>query len=75
MIKKPTPSQSLVESTVIEWYEAKHRRASKEEIDFINSINIVKCPYCKGTHFKKDGHRKMVFKSISVMIALVVLIH
>ena len=56
--KKPTPSQSLVESTVIEWYEAKHRKASKEEIDFINSINIVKCPYCKGTHFKKDGHRK-----------------
>ena len=56
--KNPTPSQSLVESTVIEWYEAKHRKASKEEIDLINSINIVKCPYCNGTHIKKDGHRK-----------------
>ena len=29
--KNPTPSQSLVESTVIEWYEAKHRKVSKEE--------------------------------------------
>lgn len=55
---KPTPSQSLVQNTVMEWYEAKHREASKEEINFINSINVCKCPYCSGIHFKKDGHRK-----------------
>ena len=55
---KPTPAQSLVESTVVEWYSAKHREASQEEVTFVNSLNITKCPYCDGTHFKKDGHRK-----------------
>ncbi len=53
-----TPAQSLVKSTVNEWYSAKHRENSKEEVDFVNSIRISKCPYCNGTHFKKDGHRK-----------------
>ena len=55
---KPTPVQTLVESTVVEWYSAKHREASQEEVAFVNSLNIDKCPYCDGTHFKKDGHRK-----------------
>ena len=55
---KPTPAQSLVESTVVEWYSAKHREASQEEVAFVNSLRIDKCPYCDGTHFKKDGHRK-----------------
>lgn len=50
---KPTPVQTLVE-----WYSAKHREASQEEVAFVNSLNIDKCPYCDGTHFKKDGHRK-----------------
>lgn len=31
---KTTPAQSLVESTVIEWYSAKHRETSQEEVDF-----------------------------------------
>ena len=55
---KPTPAQTLVESTVVEWYSAKHREASQEEVAFVNSLRIDKCPYCDGTHFKKDGHRK-----------------
>ena len=32
--------------------------ASQEEVAFVNSLRIDKCPYCDGTHFKKDGHRK-----------------
>lgn len=31
--------QSLISVTVKEWYEAKHRISSNEEIDFVNSIS------------------------------------
>lgn len=72
---KPTPAQTLVESTVVEWYSAKHREASQEEVAFVNSLNIDKCPYCDGTHFKKMGTEKMECKSISVMIVNTVSIH
>lgn len=30
--------QKLIESTITEWYEAKHPKASFEEIELINSI-------------------------------------
>lgn len=30
----------------------------KKKLIFVNSLNITKCPYCDGTHFKKDRHRK-----------------
>ena len=55
---KPTPAQTLVESTVVEWYSAKHREASQEEVAFVNSLRIDKCPYCDGTHFKKRWTQK-----------------
>lgn len=67
---KPTPAQSLVESTVVEWYSAKHREASQEEVAFVNSLNITKCPYCDGTHFKKMVIEKMEYKSIFVKIVV-----
>lgn len=53
-----TTDQVLIESTVKEWYDAKHRAASKEENDFINSIKIEFCPYCGSTSIVKNGHTK-----------------
>lgn len=50
--------QKLIESTIVEWYDAKHREISTEEIDFINSISIQCCPLCKSKHIVKSGHRK-----------------
>ena len=55
--KDKKPSESLIESTALEWYEAKHRKQSIEEIAFINSIKIFSCPYCDGP-IMKNGHRK-----------------
>ena len=56
--KDKSLSESLIESTALEWYEAKHRKASLEEISFINSIKIISCPYCNGT-INRNGHRKI----------------
>jgi hypothetical protein len=33
-----TPVEALKTSTMKEWYDAKHRESSKEEIDLINSF-------------------------------------
>lgn len=41
--------QKLIESTITEWYEAKHPKASFEEIEFINSIPMNCCPSCGST--------------------------
>ena len=51
-----TDAQALVEATVMEWYEAKHRTTSKEEVAFINSIPVTCCPFCGSTNFVKAGH-------------------
>lgn len=51
-------AQEMIEDTVIEWYDAKHRKTSDKEIDFINGISIKQCPYCGSTSFVKDGKRK-----------------
>ena len=53
-----TTDQLLVESTVSEWYDAKHRTMSKEEIIFINSLPIENCRLCDSSEFTKNGHRK-----------------
>ena len=55
--KSKKPSETLIESTALEWYEAKHRKQSLEEVSFINSIKIFSCPYCDGL-VMKNGHRK-----------------
>ena len=55
--KNKKPSETLIESTALEWYEAKHRKQSLEEIEFVNSIKIYSCPYCDGP-IMKNGHRK-----------------
>lgn len=51
-----TDGQTLIESTVNEWYAAKHRAPGGEEISFVNSIKITSCPYCGKGGFVRDGH-------------------
>ena len=41
--KNKSASEKLVEETVLEWYDAKHPKPSKTEIEFINSIKITSC--------------------------------
>ena len=41
----------------MEWYASKHRKFSEDEINFINSIEIQKCPFCNSTHIIKNCHR------------------
>lgn len=50
-----TKSQELISSTVHEWYDAKHRTASDEEIKLINSIEISCCFICDGTDIVRNG--------------------
>ena len=53
-----TPEEELFKCTLNEWYNAKHRTISDEEVKFINSVTINKCPYSCSTSFIKNGHRK-----------------
>jgi len=58
--KDQTKSQSLISSTILEWYDAKHRITSDEEIEFINSIERPTCPYCESTSFIKYCFRNKI---------------
>ena len=51
----PTNTEKLISSTVDEWYLAKHREASAEEISLINSLMPAACPYCGSEAFIKKG--------------------
>lgn len=51
-------STDMMVSTISEWYDAKHRRPSKEEVDFINSIVIEECPFCGSKEIRRDGFSK-----------------
>ena len=55
--EEPTLTEELISSTVREWYDAKHREASKEEVDLINSIVIDMCPYCGSVEFIRYGYK------------------
>ena len=52
---EPTLTEKLISSTVKEWYKAKHRDPSKEEIKLINNIDIIACPVCGSASLKKAG--------------------
>ena len=54
--KDKSLSQELISSTIHEWYDAKHRMTSKEEIKLINSIRILSCPHCGSVSFKRNGY-------------------
>lgn len=51
-----TESEQLISSTIQEWYEAKHRRVSPDEVVLTNSIMIRSCPYCGSERFICSGH-------------------
>ena len=51
-------SSAMMISTLEEWHDAKHRDPSKDEIDFINSIEVPSCPYCGSARIRKDGRSK-----------------
>ena len=53
--KERCADESLVESTVLEWYEQKHRKPSPEETAFVNSIAVRSCPRCGSAVVAKDG--------------------
>ena len=53
--KERSDDELLIESTVLEWYEQKHRRPSTEEMSFVNSIRIASCPRCGCAIIAKDG--------------------
>ena len=51
-------STDMMVSTISEWYDAKHRKPSKEEVHFINSIVIEECPFCGSKKIRRDGFNK-----------------
>jgi transposase-like protein len=51
-------SSPMMVSTLAEWYDAKHREASNDEISFINSLEADCCPYCGSRSIRKDGLKK-----------------
>ncbi len=51
-------STDMMVSTITEWYETKHRRPFKEEVDFINSIAVNECPFCGSNEIRRDGFNK-----------------
>ena len=51
-------STDMMVSTISEWYDAKHRNPSKEEVHFINSIVIEECPFCGSKKIRRDGFNK-----------------
>lgn len=53
-----SPMSSFVESTVSEWYDAKHRITSEEEIKMLNSFKIDRCCFCNSCIIQKNGHDK-----------------
>ena len=51
-------TENLIETTVTEWYKEKHRSASIEEIELINSKNMSTCPFCESALIVKNGKTK-----------------
>lgn len=57
-IEDTNDTQTLISTTLKEWYEAKHRLPSNEEILLINSKDISSCPMCSSISFIKNGFYK-----------------
>lgn len=48
-------SRKLISSTAHEWYDAKHRKTSDEEVALINEVSIKSCRRCGSVDFKRNG--------------------
>lgn len=53
-----TDTQQLISSTIHEWYDAKHRISSTDEILLINKFVKERCPYCSSIEIVKNGFYK-----------------
>ena len=51
-------SSGMMVSTLSEWYDAKHRSPSADEVAFVNSIPVGTCPRCGSENVRKDGRSK-----------------
>lgn len=49
-------TSKLISSTLDEWYKAKHRTSSIEEIELINNLSLTNCPRCDSQSVVRDGH-------------------
>lgn len=49
--------QHLIKETTDEWHEAKHRKTSQEELDFLDSLKPICCPKCGSKEISKNGKR------------------
>lgn len=61
-----SPGQELVENTVQEWYDVKHPTASQDEVSFVNSLEIEKCPFVVPMILLRMDIRKMEYKDTCV---------
>lgn len=50
--------QTLISSTIHEWYDAKDRMTSDEKISLINNLNKKHCPYCGENNIVNNGFYK-----------------
>lgn len=53
-----SPMSVFVDSTVSEWFDAKHRITSEKEIQMLNSFEVKQCCFCNSTLIQKNGHTK-----------------
>lgn len=51
--------EMFLESSVLEWYEAKHAKPSINEIRFVNKHCLRSCPYCNSNSTSKNGYTKI----------------
>lgn len=54
-LDKSIPLESLIYNTAEEWYKTKHPSVSFDEINYINSLSVDKCPYYHSSLIKKNG--------------------
>ena len=50
-----SPIENLISSTMTEWYNAKHRETSNEELELINSIIPLRCHHCMSKSIIRFG--------------------
>ena len=48
-------SSGMMVSTLSEWYDAKHRPPTADEVAFVNSIPVGSCPRCGSENVRRDG--------------------
>ena len=60
-----SPMSVFVDSTVSEWFDAKHRITSEKEIQMLNSFEVNQCCFCNSTLIQKMVILRMDYKDIN----------